>query len=188
MVYFIYDSNHAEITIDQMKSYTQGLKENSKSSKKNLQRSIKYANQIFHGQISFDEVNEIRKKSKDSLELNEEDAKSISNKKDRKIIDDSDENNSISSKTYSKEETEEEIEDEEINEETDEDEEILQQQAKIKQKKQRLMSLIESMVFIKINTPAPSGMKNINSKLSEISELIDFLFKEHYLYQVYFLL
>jgi hypothetical protein len=54
----------------------------------------------------------------------------------------------------------------------------------IKKKKMKLTSLIEGLIFIKVNTPSSSGIKTIISKLKEISDFIDDLFYETGMYQV----
>jgi hypothetical protein len=62
--------------------------------------------------------------------------------------------------------------------------ENLQAEQLKKQRKLRLATLIESLIFIKVNGPASSGIKTIQSKLVEIKDLIDHLYQEPGLYQV----
>lgn len=79
----------------------------------------------------------------------------------------------------------------EENEESDsQDNDIQMAELVKKQKKLRLSTLIESLIFIKVNAPASTGIKTIHSKLVEIKDLIDFLYQEPGLYQVslYFIL
>lgn len=54
----------------------------------------------------------------------------------------------------------------------------------IRRKKQKLKELVNSMFFLKINTPASSGLKTMLSKLTELSKLLNQLHKEKDLYIV----
>lgn len=66
--------------------------------------------------------------------------------------------------------------------EDDESEESISDQV-IKKRKQKLKELINSMFFLKINTPAASGLKTIHTKLMELSKLLDQLSQETDIYK-----
>ena len=166
--------------------FDDGKKEHGTSYKKSLIRSIRYAEKIKKGEMTIEQVNE-RVNSSDTESDIDSMISEIKKNKNK-------ESKHNSNNTESSEDSNSELdqEDDSLNSEDDSkvkgdrtENEIEQEKENcIKNKKRKLDELIESLIFIKVNTPGNSNCKTLFTKLSEIEDLVNDLLFQKGIYQV----
>ncbi len=192
-VYFIGDNSMSDVLIDKIKLYEEGLIEHGNSSKKALLTSIKYADKIRKGELTFQQVKSlITNPDLSSRSDSEEDEDSNSDELEKRSDD------SFKEEEYSHSINSENNIDklnDNINNIKDKDNQCTDSdevenrsdhnnECEVKAKKMKLDELTESLIFIKVNTPGNSNFKTILNKLKEIETLVIDLSEEQGIYQV----